>query len=92
MGISEIAESPIKAKPPTIEEEKDEDSIIKSPSTKLSGILEHLEPDILPDMIPLMRKKTTIVQNMGDQQKFADEQCAINTELMAKNQELEERI
>ena len=39
-----------------------------------------------------MRKKTTVVQNLGDQQKFADEQCAINTELMAKNQDLEERL
>lgn len=43
-------------------------------------------------MIPLMRKKTTVVQNLGDQQKFADGQYAINTELMAKNKELEERI
>ena len=45
-----------------------------------------------PDVLPLMRKKTQVMENMSLQQKFVDEQFAINTDLMTKNQELEERI
>ena len=83
------AASPTKGKLEIIEDNEE-----KIPS-KLSGVLDEVESnlgDLQPDMIPLMRKKTTVVQNLGDQQKFADEQYAINTELIAKNQELEGRI
>ena len=85
------AASPTKGKLETIEDNEEQ----KPASSKLSGVLDEVESnlgDLQPDMIPLMRKKTTVVQNLGDQQKFADEQYAINTELIAKNQELEGRI
>ena len=88
--LAASAASPTKIQPEIIEEEAQ-----KPASSRLSGATEEVEAkfgDLQPDMIPLMRKKTTVVQNLGDQQKFADGQYAINTELMAKNKELEERI
>ena len=61
----------------------------------MDDVLNNMEADaqgLSPDVLPLMRKKTQVMENMSLQQKFVDEQFAINTDLMTKNQELEERI
>ncbi len=43
-------------------------------------------------MVPLMKKKTMLIQNLDNQRAFADEQFAINQELLAKNEDLEDRL
>ena len=39
-----------------------------------------------------MRKKTSVIENMDANRKLAEEQFIFNQELLAKNQELEERL
>ena len=70
MAIDSELASPAKVeKPETMEDGKEEQSPLK-PATNLSLAsatrVDPSEADVLPDMLPLMRKKTTVVQSMGD--------------------------
>ena len=44
----------------------------------LGDVQDNMEADMMPDLVPLMRKKTMIIENMDAQHKFADEQFTIN--------------
>ena len=55
---------------------KIEEPLPSKPSSKLDGLLDDMEADVagvMPDVLPLMKKKTTVLESMSAQQKFADE-------------------
>ena len=65
---------------------------VSGSASKLSIALDQAEAEVTPDIAPLMRKKTTVIENMDAQRKFADEQFVVNQELLSKNEEFEDRI
>ena len=61
-------------------------------TSKLSDALNAFEQEAQAEFSPLVAKKTSLLNNMSEQQKFMDEQFQKNADLMEKNIDLELRI
>ena len=76
----------------TIDEPK-KDTREEMPSAlSVASALGLSDTETIAEIQPLMRKKTSVIENMDANRKLAEEQFIFNQELLAKNQELEERL